>query len=176
MLLSAGCALPASNIPFSPKTTAQPPQAQLLHIRFKRWSKPIYSGLLGIRRKGNSLQYVLLDGSGVTLAQANVQHDGSYSELKAVPKIQESSLPDFLASALQRIFLLEPSTKPCSRNFLIKFCKKEDAIQNRKFMSFGPFKVFDILYKKVNRGNIGVEIIFSKPWFGVQMTLSPLKN
>jgi len=174
LLLFTGCSLPKTHIG-APAVLDDTPASQLLNISFKRWSKPIFSGLLAIKRGDKTISYVLLDSSGLTLAQALVNHDGNYSELKAVPKITDSGLPSFLARALWRIYLLTPGRKPCSHSLLFKFCAEYDKVSGHKYVGMGPFTLFDIKYLKEKKDEAISTTVYSQPWFGIQITLKQLK-
>lgn len=150
--------------------------SKVFNIQFSRWSESTFSGLLAVKREGDTLRYVLLDGSGITLAQARVHGDGNFSELKAVAKMKESGLPAFLASVLQRIYLVKPANTPCSQTFFFKLCEEKGTTINRKFMRIGPFTVYDIQYEKENESRNLMTLIYSQPWLGIQITLRPLSS
>lgn len=175
LMVCGGCSLPLTTVT-EPAPLGIPPQSELLNIRFKRWSKPLFSGLLGIQREDDTLRYILLDGSGITLARAVVHHDGSNTELVAISKIKESGLPGYLAGALQKIYLLQPAAQPCSRTFFFKLCAEQSTTNNIKYMRAGPFTVFHINYQNDPNSEGVSTILFSQPWLGMQMTLQKLNQ
>ena len=134
-------------------------------------SELILSHVLGIKREDGSLSYILLDGSGLTLAQARVHYDGTNTDLKAISKIKESSLPNFLAKALQRIYLIAPAGQPCNRTFFFKLCQEQSTNNIFKSMYWGPFTVFHIDYKIGGRQDMVSTVIFSQPWLGIKLSL-----
>lgn len=175
LITCTSCSLPLTHI-VEPIDLKGAPQAKLLNIRFERWSEPLFSGLLGIKRENNTLRYILLDGSGLTLARALVHPDGTYTELKAISKIKESGLPGYLAGALQKIYLLQPADRPCSQTFFFKLCVEKGPTNNLKYMRAGPFTVFHIDYQNEKNTEGASTILFSQPWLGVKMTLQHLNK
>ncbi len=164
LLFLTSCSLPITHFTTSGELEGNQ-QSKLMKIHFQQWSKPLFAGLIGIQKEKDTLRYILLDSSGITLAQARVMQDGNYTQLKANPEIKKSGLPGFLAHTLQRIYLLQPAHYPCSQTFFFKLCKHIDGLNKNKYLHAGPFTVFDIDYSSL-------KTVFSQPWLGIQMTLT----
>ena len=170
LFICGGCSLPRTRlIPVDAYTKDHHPQ--LLRLRFERWGQLLFSGLIGIDRGDDYLRYILLDGSGITLARARVDQDGNSSDLKAGTMIRESGLPAFLSETLQRIYLVQPTTLPCSSTFFFKLCLEQKTKNRQKILSAGPFTVFKIVYTQTCPTTDQPSIIFSQPWLGIRLTL-----
>ncbi len=168
-----GCSLPLTKDISSHSSTPGLDQSLLWKIQFHRWSKPVFTGLLGLRLQKNSLHYVLMDGSGITLIQAQVSHDGNISGQKGVNHITKSELPEYLAESLQKIYFLEPKAQQCSTTFFFKLCRKKGKNMIVKHLSLGPFTLHRTEYK-INREGKQTMILFSQPWYGIRITLKSL--
>ncbi|MFU8818420.1 MAG: hypothetical protein ACNA74_01705 [Desulfurivibrio sp.] len=176
--LLAGCALPA-RVPISePDHLLAAPAAggeQLWRIKILRGEKMRFTGLLGTRREGGGLYYVLLDGSGVTLLEARLTAGGEYQPIRELAIFRDHRLPEFLAQSLHRIFLLQPAATPCGRNLLLRFCREETNTQGmKKFAKLGPLPLWRVDYAgqpATLAANL-TGITFTNPWLRVTLLLT----
>ncbi len=170
-----GCSLPHTrNIGPSDPAVSQD-QSVFWKIRFFRWSKPLFSGLLGIKFEQRSLQYVLLDGSGITLARAQVDRSGKISNQSGIARIIDSGLPNYLGSALSKIYFLEPANMPCSHTFFFKLCKERGKNDIVKSLTSGPFTLYTIKYLS-RVADSPAAIRFSQPWYGVRIEFNDVEQ
>ncbi len=104
VFMLTGCASLRETIePFVPRVY----QGDLWKIRIGGESKELFSGLLVLAREEKTLSFQLLDATGITLLSAVVKKQGDLYIHQAVPKVEKGRLPAFLATSLQRIFLIE---------------------------------------------------------------------
>ena len=130
------------------------------------WSEK-FSGLLALSRDGTSLSYSLLDHTGVTLLSAKVAADATTSNTRGIQKLQDSSLPKLLATALSRIYLVGGSER-CGGLSPADVCKKTvDADTGIKYSPIGPFTLW-----KVKRESDRSEDVYVQPWIGLSITLT----
>lgn len=170
-----GCSLPKTrNISPTGLATVQD-QSVFWKIRFFRWSKPVFSGLLGIKFEQHSLHYVLLDGSGITLVRARVDQSGKISNQSGIARIINSGLPNFLGSALTKIYFLEPANMPCNHTFFFKLCKEQGKNGIVKSLTTGPFPLYTIEYLDRVAENPAA-IRFSQPWYGIRIEFNDVEQ
>jgi hypothetical protein len=171
MLLAAGCS--------SPVRSPSPAREQTAHadavwqIEISRRGDLKFAGLLGTRLDGEGLYYVLLDSSGVTLLEARLDADGKQQSIRKLAIFREHRLPGFLATALHRIFLLEPAGAGCGRNFLPRLCQKQTAGQQMvKTARLGPVGLWSVEYSPAIIPGEWTGITFDNPWLGVTLALT----
>jgi len=170
-----GCSLPHTRIIGPSDPAVSHDQSVFWKIRFFRWSKPLFSGLLGIKFDQHSLRYVLLDGSGITLARAQVDQSGNISNQRGITRITDTGLPNYLGSVLTKIYFLEPANLPCSHTFFFKLCKEQGKNGMVKSLITGPFTLYTIKY--LNRvADSPASIRFSQPWYGVRIEFDPVEQ
>ena len=150
---------------------------QLYNIRIERWGSVRFSGLLVVRERQAGLYYAMLDPSGVKLVEAEVDPLGEHRLLDAKMGIKDTRLPEYLSSSLQRIYLLEPAELPCSRTFLLKFCRKRSAGGDSgqlKYLQAGPVTFWKV--ETGNEGDRGAITLYSQPWLGMRIYLEDFQN
>lgn len=168
-VLVGGCSWPGRPAVVLDREITAPPR--LWKMQMYRWGAPVFSGLLATRREGaGAISYVLLDGTGITLLQARVRTGGEQEVFRVLPLLRSKRLPEFLAMALNDIFLLEPDGEPCGRNWLVWLCREaEDEAQVKK-AGAGPLTFWSSHFTQ-DRDKTRQEISFSMPWLGVRMVL-----
>ncbi|MFH7319912.1 hypothetical protein ACHHRT_04770 [Desulfurivibrio sp. D14AmB] len=176
--LLAGCALPARvAIGERDHPPAAPAAGEelLWRIKILRGEKTQFTGLLGTRREGDGLYYVLLDGSGVTLLEARLTAGGEYQPIRELAIFRDHRLPEFLAQSLRRIFLLQPAATPCDRNLLLRFCQQETNAQGmKKFAKLGLLPLWRVEYSAppATLAANWTGITFTNPWLRVTLLLT----
>ncbi|MDF1614735.1 hypothetical protein [Desulfurivibrio dismutans] len=172
VMLLAGCALPAR--PPEPSLQASYIDIAadaLWRVTISQGEERKFSGLLGTRRENGGLHYVLLDGTGVTLLAARLSADGEMTKLRQLGVFDGHRLPDFLATSLYRIFLLEPAATPCSRNFLLQLCRRETAQGEKKYARAGFLPWWSVEYVTAAEESQQPGITFKNTWLGVTLQL-----
>ncbi len=148
--------------------------ARLLNIRIERWGTQKFSGLLGLQNGAGGLYYVLLDATGVKLLEGQLSAGENNHSVSGV--LKESGIADFLVESLERIFLFEPSQRPCSRNWLLQICSKKMK-ESRWLKSFfvGPFTLWQAVARHMGekRGRV---IVYSQPWLGVRIFVEDINS
>lgn len=170
LLLAAGCALPAR----PPGATWQEPAvmtSSLWRLKISQWEEQNFAGLLGTKFANDGLHYVLLDGTGVTLLEARLDATGERQTLRELGILEGHRLPAFLGTSLYRIFLLEPATRPCGRNFLMRLCRRKTDGGERKYAQAGLLPLWSVDYVTVDQELPTVRITFTNPWLGVTLQL-----
>lgn len=148
-------------------------ESQLMNIRIERWGTTRFSGLIAMQERGNAIYYVLLDATGVKLMEALVKEDGNHELVRAHGALKDTRLPEFLSESLQKIYLIEPDTLPCSRTLLLSLCKeKSEDNQWHKYAQAGPFSLWLVDYYAENHSTKWPASSFSQPWTGVNVILT----
>lgn len=148
-------------------------ESQLMNIRIMRWGVTRFSGLIALQERGNAIYYVLLDATGVKLVEALVRKDGNHELIHAHGALKDTHLPKFLSESLQKIYLLEPDTLPCSRTLLLWFCKKKsENNQWHKYVQAGPFSLWSVDFSAEKHDTKWPASSFSQPWIGVNIILT----
>lgn len=175
MLLSA-CSLPQ----YTHRNMGEiEPQSagKLYNIRIERWGSLRFSGLLVVKKRQAGLYYAMLDASGVKLVEAEVDTSGEHRLLHAKMGLKDSQLPEYLSTSLQRVYLLEPATVPCSSTLLLNFCReRSDGDEGRllKYLQAGPVTLWEVQIG--NKGDRGTITLYSQPWLGVRIYLEGFQN
>lgn len=170
LVCAASCSLPVKHGGIGQEGTTG--ETQLMKIRIKQWGNTRFSGLLVLQNHSTEVYYILLDATGVKLLEARVEKNGDYEIIRASGPVKDTQMPDFLAKSLQRIYLIEPDTAPCSRNMLLWLCMEESADQHMiKYARAGPFTIWSVDYKYDSNSTDWLEVSMSLPWFGVKLTL-----
>ncbi len=155
-----------------PEIEARIGDSQLMNIRIERWGTTRFSGLIGLQERGNGIYYILLDATGVKLMEALVKEDGNHELVRAHGSLKDTQLPEFLSASLQKIYLLEPDTLPCSRTFLLRFCmEKSEDNHWHKYAQAGPFSLWSVSYAENHNAKCPASS-FSQPWIGVKVILT----
>ena len=149
---------------------------KLYNLRIDRWSERRFSGLLALQRQTGGLYYALLDASGVTLLEAEISCDGKRKLLKGQAQIKKTGLPDYLGTAIYRVFGLDPEEYPCSYNGVLRFCLDSlPAGGWTKSAELWPF----IIWTATRKGKGDREkrtIVYEQPWGGVKITLEQVTD
>lgn len=170
LVCAASCSLPVKHGGIRQEGTTG--ETQLMKIRIKQWGNTRFSGLLVLQNHSTEVYYILLDATGVKLLEARVEKNGDYEIIRASGPVKDTQMPDFLAKSLQRIYLIEPDTAPCSRNMFFWLCLEESADQHMiKYARAGPFTIWSVDYKYDSNSTDWLEVSMSLPWFGVKLTL-----
>lgn len=170
LVCAASCSLPVKHGGIRQEGTTG--ETHLMKIRIRQWGNTRFSGLLVLQNHSTEVYYILLDATGVKLLEARVEKNGDYEIIRASGPVKDTQMPDFLAKSLQRIYLIEPDTAPCSRNMLLWLCLEESADRHMiKYARAGPFTLWSVDYKYDNNSTDWLEVSMSLPWFGVKLTL-----
>ena len=167
---TASCSLPVKHRGIRQEKTSG--ETQLMKIRIKQWGNTRFSGLLVLQNHSTEVYYILLDATGVKLIEARVKKNGDYEIIRASGPVKDTQMPNFLAKSLQRIYLIEPDTAPCSRNMLLWLCLEESADQHMiKYARAGPFTIWSVDYKYDSNLTSWHKASMSIPWLGVKLIL-----
>lgn len=170
LVCAASCSLPVKHGGIRQEGTTG--ETHLMKIRIKQWGNTRFSGLLVLQNHSTEVYYILLDATGVKLLEARVEKNGDYEIIRASGPVKDTQIPDFLAKSLQRIYLIEPVTAPCSRNMLLWLCLEESADRHViKYARAGLFTLWSVDYKYDSNSTDWLEVSMSLPWFGVKLTL-----
>lgn len=170
LVCAASCSLPVKHGGIRQEGTTG--ETQLMKIRVKQWGSTRFSGLLVLQKHSAEVYYILLDATGVKLIEARVEKNGDYEIIRTSGLVKDTQMPDFLAKSLQRIYLIEPDTAPCSRNMLLWLCLEESADQHMiKYARAGPFTTWSVDYKYDSNSTSWHEASMSIPWLGVKLIL-----
>jgi len=170
LVCTVSCSLPVKHGGIRQEETTG--ETQLMKIRIKQWGNTRFSGLLVLQKHSADVYYILLDATGVKLLEARVEKNGDYEIIRASGPIKDTQMPNFLAKSLQRIYLIEPDTAPCSRNMLLWLCIEESSDRHIiKYAQAGPFTTWSVDYKYDNNSTDWHEASMSIPWLGVKLIL-----
>jgi len=168
-VLCAGCSLPLAQNNENVLAPELVPSA-LFNIRIERWGTQQLSGLLALRDRPAGFSYVLLDATGMKLLEGEINRENDSANLPFGGILKESGVAVFFTQSLERIFLYEPSKKPCARSWLLQFCsEKEKGHTWYKTARFWPFT----LWRAEGKGEM---IQYSQPWLGVTLYLKNIRQ
>ena len=170
LVCAASCSLPVKHGGIRQEETTG--ETQLMKIRIKQWGNTRFSGLLVLQKHSAEIYYILLDATGVKLIEARVKKNGDYEIIRVSVPVKDTQMSNFLAKSLQRIYLIEPDTAPCSRNMFLWLCLEKSADQNMiKYARAGPFTTWSVDYKYDSNSTSWHEASMSIPWLGVKLIL-----
>ncbi len=167
--LCAGCSLPLAQK--NEKVVApEPVPSALFNIRIERWGTQQLSGLLALLDRPTGLSYVLLDATGMKLLEGEISSENNSVNLPSGGILKKSGLAGYFIQSLERVFLYEPSKKPCGRSWLLQFCsEKEKGHTWYKTARFWPFT----LWRAEGKSEM---IQYSQPWLGVTLYLKNIRQ
>ena len=121
----------------------------LWEVRIGRGDSQFFAGLLALNKKGEGLEAVLLDSTGIKLLEEKVLSSGEVEIVSALPAVRNKRLGPFLGEGLFRLFFTPPglADEPCRRDGLFKLCfgaENEDHLV--KFRRLGPFGLWSADY------------------------------
>ncbi|MCJ7600553.1 MAG: hypothetical protein MUO63_03515 [Desulfobulbaceae bacterium] len=167
------CSLPIKLNNMPEEVEVRTGDSQLMNIRIERWGTTRFSGLIALQERGSGIFYVLLDATGVKLMEALVKEDGNHELVRAHGSLKDMQLPEFLSESLQKIYLIEPDTLPCSRTLLLWFCmEKSEDNRWHKYAQAGPFSLWSVDYYAESHYTKWPASSFSQPWIGVNVILT----
>ncbi|MBU0483430.1 MAG: hypothetical protein KKB30_02815 [Proteobacteria bacterium] len=114
----------------------------LWEVRIGRGSSQRFAGLLALNKKGEVLEVVLLDSTGIKLLEEKVLATGKVEIVSALPVVRNNQLGSFLGEGLFRLFFnsTEFTAEPCRGDGLFELCfGLEEEGHLVKFKRLGPF-------------------------------------
>ena len=171
-LALCGCTVP-SHISRDIKMVTKVDKGELFNMTIERFGETKFSGLLGLQRSESEVHYVLLDASGIKILEAKVVRSGEQKVLHAKGPMQDSELPDYMATWLRRIYLLNPLQEPCSSTMLKSFCfKSMEQAGYRKTFRFTTFLMWDVQQSTLETGK--GRVVYFEPWIGVKIVINEI--
>lgn len=172
LLALCGCSVP-SHLIRDTNTVLQAENGEVFNITIERFGKTKFSGLLGLQRVEYGVHYVLLDASGIKLLEAEITTLGEQKILHAKGPMQESKLPEYVATWLRRIYLISPNQAPCSSSMLKSFCLRPvEHVGDRKNLRFTSFLMWDVQQSTLQSGK--ESIAYSEPWIGIEIVINEI--
>lgn len=149
-------------------------EAVLYTISIEQWGEMRFSGILALQFRQESLYYMLLDATGVTLVEAEVSLTDGHRLVRAMGPLKTSELPNSLSTALKRIYLLNPPQGPCSQGFISRFCiEVAEQREWQKYVRVGPFTVWEAEHSDRGDGE-RIDTTYTQPWLGVRISIGEL--
>lgn len=168
LFTGSSCSLP-HHIKTLSNTLELRPAPHIKRLSLTHFGDIRFTGLIVLRFGENTIHYALLDGMGIKLLEATVLEDQRYTVQGGIAKVSESPLPEILAEALIRIYLLHPAELPCSRSVLNTFCEKDmDDKSGMKYFRIGPFTSWRVRYSAETDNTT----LYSQPWLGLVLTIT----
>ena len=128
--------------PYPQSAELFPDGQTLWEIRLGRGDSQLFAGLLALNKKGEGLEAVLLDSTGIKLLEERVSASGEVEIISALPAVRNKRLGPFLGEGLFRLFFIPTgfSDESCRRQGLFELCfGVEDDGHLVKFRRLGPF-------------------------------------
>jgi len=146
----------------------QPSPESLWSLQVRQFGRERFSGLLLLRAKESTLEFVLLDPNGIRLFSEMVDEHEAISKRRALGLFKDKAFPDYLGAALSRVFLQGPSRNSCAQ-ILHSLCWQNDETNLVKRRKWGPFTRW-----QVRRPLADKTISYRAPWLGVSIEFRPL--
>lgn len=145
-------------------------------IRIERWGELRFTGLLVLKEQETGAVFVVLDPTGITLLGGGIQVSGRQDSTPLKGPLKDTGIGEFLATALTRIFLLEPVEKPCSKRLLTRFCldPEDSGKRTGKYMKIGPFTHWQV--EQLPAKSDDQMVVYTQPWFGMRIVLEEVGN
>lgn len=180
MLLFSGCSLPLQNVEMVTNSLGISDQS-LQNIRIERWGKMRFSGILGVKRQGSGLAYVLLDTMGVKLLQGYADYSGKDLGTEVSGVLAEKGLTPFISKALARIYLQEPVSYPCASENVASLCVETgvlgDRVKQGKMLGMTYWTVHQVIEVDSTKNSTTiVAASYSQPLVGVKIFLQALES
>jgi hypothetical protein len=99
-----GCGVALQPYPHSAELFAD--DQTLWQVRIGRGESQLFSGLLALNKKGQVLEAVLLDSTGIKLLEEKVLSSGEVEIVSALPAVRNKRLGPFLGEGLFRLFFM----------------------------------------------------------------------
>jgi len=119
-----------------------PDGQSLWKIRLGRGESRLFAGLLALNKKGEALEAVLLDSTGIRLLEEKVLSSGEVEIISALPAVRNKRLGPFLGEGLLRLFFVPTgfTDELCRRQGFFELCFGAEAEDHLvKFRRLGPF-------------------------------------
>lgn len=167
-----GCAsVPVPTISFTSARIL--PDEGLLKMQISSWGKERFNGLLGIQQESTMLSFVILDPSGLTLAQARVDMENGGNIIFSSGVLKDSSLVPFLATALRRLQQVLPKGSACLDDGMRRLCREDADMQGMR-ESFGPLTIWRSRIKQTTTSeNV---YYYTQPWLGLELTVTSVEG
>jgi hypothetical protein len=126
-----------------------PDEQSLWEIRINRGGSQLFAGLLVLDRKGQSLEAVLLDGTGIKLLAERVLASGEVENVSVSPAVRNKRLAPLLGDGLHRMIFSfgEEGGSACYRDGLFEYCFGAESESHLvKFKRLGPFVLWSVDY------------------------------
>lgn len=171
-LALGGCSVPI-HITRDIEVTTQAEKSEVKSITIERWGDTKFSGLLGLQRSESEVHYALLDATGIKILEADVTRSGEQKILHAKGSMQDSKLPEYMATWLRRVYLLNPVQEPCSSTILKRFCSRSNEQAGlRKSFRFTSFLMWDVQQSVLETGK--ARLVYFEPWIGVRIIINEI--
>ncbi|MDT8335498.1 MAG: hypothetical protein RQ753_07355 [Desulfurivibrionaceae bacterium] len=130
----------------------------LWEIRIDRGGSQLFAGLLALDLKGDALEAVLLDGTGIKLLEERVSASEGVENVAVLPAVRNKRLAPFLAEGLHRVFLAGgEGGEVCRHDGLFKLCFGEESRGHLvKLKRLGPFVLWSVDYFINNYDSVDV--------------------
>lgn len=175
------CLLAVSLLSACGRPYVVPPQVReevraglLADIRITQWGRHRFSGLLALREKDGILPFAVLDATGLTLLEGVLVSGTEPVDATLRGPLSRRPVGEFLATALWRIFQLEPATRPCSSAMLSRVCAQEkEGGDLTKYEKAGPFTRWEMTWRPDDHGDL---VLYAQPWLALRITLEVRKR
>jgi hypothetical protein len=142
--------------PYPQSAELFPDGQTLWQVRIGRGESQLFAGLLALNKKGEGLEAVLLDSTGIKLLEEKVLSSGEVEIISALPAVRNKRLGPFLGEGLFRLFFSTTgfTDEPCRREGLFELCFGVDDEEHLiKFRRLGPFVLWSGDYFINNHGS-----------------------
>jgi len=147
-------------------------QDSLWELKIEQRGHKKFSGIIALKNGADMLTLVLLDPTGLKLFEENISNNGTVSLTQNLSFFEDHQLPQYLGKVLYRIFIKTPTADSCSGNFY-NLCWDEDG-QLKKRAEWGPFMLWNVIYRGDSSGAYGHNIEHHSPWIGTTFYLKLL--
>jgi len=170
----SGCATHLMSVPAGLKLL--PDEPTLWKLSLERGDRPLYTGLLILKRDADGERLVLLDSTGIKLLEERVTGRGEVVGIKALPQVADRGLPQFLGRSIYRLFMTDApeAGEACRPQTTGELCLGFDpAGRLVKIRSWGHFVLWWGKYSINNEQPNGhaAEAALAEGWFAPEVKL-----
>lgn len=144
-----------------------------LHLRHKQQLR--FEGILLVRHSpGDFLDFSLLDATGITLIEAQMDSTGEKNIRFSMAFLKKHDLPSLFLDSIYKIFIIQPSRTSCHWYRIPSLCSISNEKPNKgKRAMVGPVPLWDVIYLYAN-GRM-TQALLRQLWIDIEIRIVALE-